>query len=63
MFRMLVFLVSAPLVLLMSKFALVYISSGYLAEGLPFAAVCLMCGSYFVKGAAETIDYVQSKIK
>lgn len=63
MFRMLVFLLATPLLLLMSKFALIYVSSGYLAEGLPFAAVCLMCGSYFVKGAAETINYVQSKIK
>lgn len=63
MFKMLVFLVASPLLLLVSKFALLYMSSGYLAEGLPFAAVSLMCLSYFAKGATETIDYVRTRIK
>lgn len=62
MFRMLVFLIATPLLLLISKLALIYVSSGYLAEGLPFAAICVMCASYFFKGAAETVGYIRSRI-
>lgn len=62
MFRMLVFLIALPHLMLISWLALVYLSSGQVADGLPFAAISLMCASYFVKGAAETIEYVKSRI-
>lgn len=63
MFRMLVFLIAIPNLMLISWLALVCLSSGQLTEGLPFAAICLMCASYFVKGATETISYIRSLLK
>jgi hypothetical protein len=63
MFKMLVFLIAVPHLTLISWLALVYLSSGRVAEGLPFAAISLMCASYFVKGAAETIELGRSRLK
>lgn len=63
MFRMLVFLIAVPNLMLVSWLGLVCLSSGNLTEGLPFAAMCLMCSDYFVRGAAETIEYVRGRIK
>lgn len=63
MFRMLVFLIAAPHLFAMAWLGLIYLSSGYVSEGLPFMAVCLMCCSYFVKGATETIEYIRGRIK
>jgi hypothetical protein len=63
MFRMLVFLIAVPHLMLISWLALAHLSSGGVADGLPFAAISLMCASYFVKGAAETIEWVRSRIR
>jgi hypothetical protein len=63
MFRMLVFLIAAPHLMLISWLALVYLSSGAVADGLPFAAISLMCASYFVRGAAETVEWIRSRIR
>jgi hypothetical protein len=62
MFRMLVFLIAVPHLMLISWLGLFCLSSGRLSEGLPFAAIALMCASYFVKGAAETIGWIRSRI-
>lgn len=63
MFRMLVFLIASPHLILISWLGLVYLSSGHVAEGLPFAAISLMCVSYFINGATETIGWVKDRIK
>lgn len=63
MFRMLVFLIAVPHLMLISWLALVHLSSGAVADGLPFAAISLMCASYFVKGAAETVEWIRSRLK
>jgi len=63
MFRMLVFLVAAPKIWLTFQLATVYISTGYVEQGLPFAAIVLMASSYFLKGAAEAVEYVRGRIK
>jgi hypothetical protein len=63
MFRMLVFLVAAPKIWLTFQLSLVYMSSGHVEQGLPFAAITLMAVSYFLKGAVEAAEYVRSKIK
>ena len=62
-FRMLVFLNAIPHLMLISWLALVHLSSGGVAEGLPFAAISLMCASYFIKGAAETVEWIRSRLK
>lgn len=63
MFRMLVFLIAFPHWLAMAWLGLVCLSSGEISQGLPFWAVCLMCASYFFKGALETVEYIRSRIK
>lgn len=63
MFRMLVFLIALPQIGLISWLGAVYLSKGCLAEGLPFAALALMCVSYLVKGAADTIAHVKGMLK
>lgn len=63
MFRMLVFLIALPYLMLLSWLGFVYLASGHITEGLPFAAITIMCGSYFLKGACETVDYIRSRIK
>lgn len=63
MFRMLVFVVAIQPVMLVSWLALVYLSSGMISEGLPFAAIALMCSSYFVKGATEVFRFLKDKIR
>lgn len=63
MFRMLVFLIALPQIGLISWLGTVYLSKGCLAEGLPFAALALMCVSYLVKGVAETVEWIRGRIK
>lgn len=63
MFKMLVFVVAIQPIMLVSWLALVYLSSGMVSEGLPFAAMALMCSSYFVKGAFEVFGFLKNKIK
>lgn len=63
MFRMLVFLLASPYIALISWMGAVYISAGKLEEGLPLAALTLMCVSYFAKGAAETVEWIRSRLK
>lgn len=63
MFRMLVFLVALPHWIAMAWLGLACLSAGQVAEGLPFWAICLMCASYLVKGATETVEWIRSRIK
>jgi len=63
MFRMLVFLIAAPLLWHMVLLGFVYVSAGNLPEALPFFAAVLMGCSYFVKGAAETFSYLKAFLK
>lgn len=63
MFRMLVFLIASPQILAVSWLGVVCLNSGHMEEGLPLLGICLMCCSYFVKGAAETFEYIRSRIK
>lgn len=63
MFKVLVFLVALEPLILTSWLGLVYISSGKISEGLPFAAISLMCLSYMVKGVAETVSLIRSRLK
>lgn len=63
MFKMLVFLIALPHLMLLFWLGAVCLTSGHLTEGLPFAAIGLMCVSYFVKGSCETIEYIRSRIK
>jgi len=60
---MLVFVVAIQPIMLVSGVALEYILSGNISEGLPFAAIALMCLTYFLKGAVEAFGYLKSKIK
>jgi hypothetical protein len=57
MFKMLVFILALEPLMLTSWLALVYLSSGKISEGLPFAAVAFMCGAYFFRGIAESVDF------
>jgi len=63
MFKMLVFVVAAQPIMLVSWLALIYLSSGMISEGLPFAAITLMCASYFFGGASEVFKFLKGKIK
>lgn len=63
MFKMLVFLLASPYVALTSWMGAAYLSAGHLEEGLPLLALSLMCVSYFVKGAAETVEWIRGRLK
>lgn len=63
MFKMLVFVVAIQPIMLVAWLAVVYLSSGMVSEGLPFAAVTLMCCSYFFKGVSEAFRILRDKIK
>lgn len=63
MFKMLVFLIAAPTILQISWLGLVFVSSGDLAGGLPFASIALMSASYLVSGATETSRYLRGLLK
>lgn len=63
MFKMLVFLVAVQPVILAAWLAMALLFSGKISEGLPFAAIALMCVSYFVKGASEVFSFLKSRIK
>ena len=63
MFKMLLFLVALEPLLMVFYLSLLNISSGKIAEGLPFAAISIMTLSYFARGASETISYVKSLMK
>jgi len=60
---MLVFLIAAPNLLLISWLAIVLVSSGDIAQGLPFASLLLMSVSYFVAGAREAFVYLRGFLK
>lgn len=63
MFKMLVFLVALEPILLVFYITLNALNSGKVHEGLPYAAICLMCVSYFAKGAVDTFKYVKQFLK
>ena len=63
MFKMLVFVIAVQPIILVSRLALVYLSSGMISEELPFAAIALMCANYFFSGATEAFRFLKSKIK
>jgi|688.fasta_scaffold100726_5 hypothetical protein len=63
MFKMLVFILSFEALLTLGWIGLSYLSFGRLVQSLPYLAIVMMCVSYFMKGASETISYIKSHLK
>lgn len=60
MIKMLLFIMALEPLMLVSWLSIVYLSSGHFTEGLPFAAISIMCAGCFFKGFIETVDLFRS---
>jgi hypothetical protein len=63
MFKMLVFLIAAPQVVVMCWFALLLLSAGDFGSGLPLASLALMSFSYLGQGFKETLEHIKAGLK